>query len=57
MADFFSALFYYLVLKPVSMLPLPILYIKSRGYYFWLYVDFGYRKKVVMENLRNSFPE
>ena len=39
------------------MLPLTILYIKSRGYYFWLYVVFGYRKKVVLENLRNSFPE
>ena len=57
MSDFLSAIFYYVVLKPISMLPLPILYIKSRGYYFWLYFVFGYRKKVVLENLRNSFPE
>jgi Kdo2-lipid IVA lauroyltransferase/acyltransferase len=57
MNNFLSALFYYTVLKPISLLPFPILYIKSRGYYFWLYKVFGYRKKVVMENLRNSFPE
>jgi Kdo2-lipid IVA lauroyltransferase/acyltransferase len=57
MSDFFSAFFYYTVLKPISLLPLPILYIKSRGYYFWLYKVFGYRQKVVMQNLRNSFPE
>jgi KDO2-lipid IV(A) lauroyltransferase len=57
MGNFFGAILYYLVLKPISLLPLPILYIKSRGYYFWLYLVFGYRKKVVTENLRNAFPE
>src|SRR5947208_16200689 len=57
MANFFSALFYYSVLKPISMLPMPLLYLKSTGYYFFLYYVFGYRKKVVLENLRNSFPE
>jgi len=57
MSDFFGALLYYCLLKPISLLPLPILYIKSRGYYFWLYKVFGYRKEVVMKNIRNSFPE
>jgi KDO2-lipid IV(A) lauroyltransferase len=41
----------------VSFLPFWLLHIKSRGLYFWVYYVFGYRKKVVLENLRNSFPE
>ncbi len=57
MANFISAIFYYLFLLPVSWLPLPVLYGLSDFLYFFIYKLFGYRKKVVYENLRNSFPE
>ena len=39
------------------MLPFRLLYAKSYGVYLLLYYVIGYRKKVVLENLRNSFPE
>lgn len=51
---------YYLVygsLYLISLLPLRILYFFSDFAYFNLYYVFGYRKKVVMDNLRNAFPE
>lgn len=41
----------------LSRLPMRILYIKSDFLYFLIYHVFGYRKKVVLENLRLSFPE
>lgn len=53
----FSALLYYLVLIPVSILPFSALHILSRIVYVILYDVAGYRKKVVMTNIRNSFPE
>jgi len=37
-------------------LPFPIFYLVSDGICFLLYTIFGYRKKVVYENLKNSFP-
>ena len=40
-----------------SLIPYWILYILSDGLYLLLYYAFGYRKKVVFENLRNAFPE
>jgi KDO2-lipid IV(A) lauroyltransferase len=33
------------------------LHIFSRGFTFFIYTIFGYRKKVVFKNLRNAFPE
>lgn len=57
MGNFISALFYYLLLLPISWLPLPALYVLSDLLFFFLFTVFGYRKKVVWENLRNSFPE
>jgi KDO2-lipid IV(A) lauroyltransferase len=39
------------------LLPLPAIYVLSDFFYFILYHLIGYRKKVVFENLRNSFPE
>ena len=51
---------YYIVyglLYAVSLLPLGILYIFSDFIYFLLYYVFGYRKKVVMANLLQAFPE
>jgi Kdo2-lipid IVA lauroyltransferase/acyltransferase len=41
----------------LSILPFPILYRVSDLFYFVLYYIFGYRKKVALQNLRNSFPE
>lgn len=41
----------------VSYLPLRVLYLFSDVIYVVLYYFVGYRKEVVMKNLRNSFPE
>lgn len=46
-----------LFLKAFSHLPFWILYLKSDVFYFLIFHVVGYRKKVVYENLRNSFPE
>ncbi|MFA6275924.1 MAG: lysophospholipid acyltransferase family protein [Pedobacter sp.] len=45
------------VLTVLSLLPLQILYLFANGAYVLLYYVFGYRKKVVRQNLMNSFPE
>lgn len=52
-----TAILYYLIIKPLSLLPLPILHLVSDFLYFVIYRIVGYRKKVVFVNLRNSFPE
>lgn len=41
----------------LSLLPLPILHFFARLLYYFLYYIIGYRKKVVRNNLTNSFPE
>ncbi len=53
----FNALLYYLVIIPISLLPFPLLYILSDGLYVLFYYMLGYRKKVVLQNIRNSFPD
>jgi KDO2-lipid IV(A) lauroyltransferase len=53
----FNALLYYLVIIPVSLLPFPLLYALSDGLYILFYYMLGYRKKVVLQNIRNSFPD
>ena len=45
------------ILRLISYLPFGALYVISDLLYLLLYKVFGYRKKVVLENLRNSFPE
>src|SRR5690554_7440114 len=57
MSNLFSALIYYVIVIPISHLPFGILYFISDIVYFLLYFIVGYRKKVVRENLKNSFPE
>jgi len=55
-----SAIAYYLVLPfiyLISILPFPLLYLISDGFYVLLYYVIGYRKKIVLANLRNSFPD
>jgi len=41
----------------ISILPFWLLYRVSDFFYFIIYVLLGYRKTVVFQNLRNSFPE
>ena len=48
---------YYLLLKPLSLLPLRVLHRLSDLLYLVIYYLVGYRKKVVFDNLHNSFPE
>lgn len=52
-----GAILYYLILKPLSLLPLPLLYWLSDFAYLIVYKISGYRKKVVFENLANAFPD
>ena len=52
-----NALLYYLIILPISLLPFPLLYGISNGLYVLFYYVSGYRKKVVLNNLRNSFPD
>jgi KDO2-lipid IV(A) lauroyltransferase len=57
MGNVISALLYYLILLPISLLPFPVMYLVSDLFFIILYYIFPYRKKLVMKNLRNSFPE
>lgn len=43
--------------KLISYLPFRLLYGISNGLFFVVYRIFGYRKKIVRENLQRSFPE
>nr|WP_262910514.1 lysophospholipid acyltransferase family protein [Pontibacter silvestris] len=45
------------MLKGLAALPLPVLYMIGDCLYGLLYYVVKYRKKVVLQNLRNSFPE
>lgn len=47
----------WLLLKGLSLLPLPVLYVLADFVYVVAYYLVGYRKKVVLQNLRASFPE
>lgn len=52
-----ASIFYYLVLLPFSALPYPVLYGISDALFFLFYHVLPYRKKVVRENIRRSFPD
>lgn len=55
-----SAIVYYLLLPFIyllSLAPFPLLYLLSDGVYVLLYYVIGYRKQIVLTNLRNAFPE
>jgi len=51
--NLFAVPFFYLL----SLLPFPVFYLFSDFVYVVLYYCIGYRKSVVRQNLRNSFPE
>ena len=52
-----APLLYYLILKPLSLLPMRVLFGLSDLLYLILYKGLGYRTTVVRQNLRHSFPE
>ena len=55
-----SVILYFLALPIfyfLAILPFPLLYLLSDFFYVIIYYVIGYRKGVVMTNLRNSFPE
>ncbi len=52
-----NILLYYLIIIPLSLLPFRVLYWISDGLFFLFFHVSGYRKKVVLQNIRNSFPE
>ena len=47
---------YFLLLKPLSLLPVGVLHGLSTFFYFIVFRLVGYRKDVIFTNLRNSFP-
>lgn len=48
---------YYLLIKPLSLLPFSALYALSDFLNFLIFRVFRYRQKVVTQNLKNSFPD
>lgn len=52
-----TKILYYILVLPISLLPLPILYLFSDILYLIIYKCIGYRKAVVFTNLKKSFPE
>lgn len=52
-----ALLFYYLILKPLSWLPLSITYYASDLMFLLMYRLTAYRKQVVLDNIAGSFPE
>lgn len=54
-----NRLLYYLsllIIYPISILPFPVLYLVSSFFSFLLKNVFAYRKQVILENLKRSFP-
>ena len=47
----------YLYFKIHAMLPLPVLYILADILYLPLFYIVRYRRKLVFQNMKNSFPE
>ena len=59
-AETMNAIIYYLALPflyLISYLPFKLLYLLSDGFYVLVYTVFAYRKKIVTENLKQSFPD
>lgn len=49
--------FFRLIIKGISLIPLPVVFIFTRALAAFLNYVVGYRKKVILNNLKNSFPE
>lgn len=52
-----TAVLYFLLILPISLLPMSVLYRVSNLLYVLIFYVVRYRKKVVFDNLRRSFPE
>ena len=52
-----SKILFYLILLPLSKLPLGLLYLISDGLYVMFVSIWPYRRKVINHNLRRSFPD
>jgi Kdo2-lipid IVA lauroyltransferase/acyltransferase len=52
-----SKIIFYGLLKPISYLPFFLLYLLSDFIFILVYYLSGYRKKVVINNFKNSFPD
>ena len=52
-----SKIAYYILILPISYLPYFLLYALSDFVFIVMYFIVGYRKTVVFENIKNSFPE
>lgn len=52
-----SKILYYLLIKPISLLPYFVLYGISNFVFLVTFYGVGYRKKVIRNNINNSFPE
>ena len=52
-----TRILYYIFIVPISLLPYPLLYFISDILYLAMYKVIGYRKQVVLTNLKNSFPD
>ena len=52
-----SFLLYYLIVLPISWLPMGILYLISDLLYLILIYVFPYREKLIRKNLHHSFPD
>lgn len=52
-----TKILYYLIIKPISLLPWTVLYLLSDFIYLLLYKVLRYRISIVDQNLSNSFPE
>lgn len=57
MIHFIAFLFIYPIIFLISILPFRVLYFVSDCIFLFLYYVIGYRKKVVMNNLKIAFPE
>lgn len=55
--NFFSAIVYYLIITPLSLLPFWVLYHLSDSLYYVIFYLIRFRKNVVLGNLTNSFPD
>lgn len=52
-----GSLLYYFILVPISLLPYSLIKAISSLFYVQLFHIAGYRKKIVLQNIQNSFPE
>jgi KDO2-lipid IV(A) lauroyltransferase len=52
-----APILFYIFIYPITLLPFRVIYLLSDGLFYLIYYLVPYRKSVVVENLRNSFPE